>query len=95
MSETVSNLIYQVNRLILNPIIALLFAVALVVFIWGIVEFISHVNSEDGREKGKRHMVWGMVGLLIMVSVFGIMQIIVDTFDLRTPSNQNPVNLVK
>jgi uncharacterized membrane protein YjfL (UPF0719 family) len=73
----------------------LLFAVALMVFIWGIVQFISQTNNEEVRVKGKQHLVWGVVGLLIMVSVFGIMQIIVDTFDLRTPNNENPVQLVK
>lgn len=95
MFQSVHELLYRVNQYILNPIITLLFAVALVVFIWGIVQFISQTNNEEARAKGKQHLVWGIVGLLIMVSVFGIMQLIVDTFDLRTPENQNPVQMVR
>ena len=64
---------------IVNPLIYLLVAVAVVVFLWGVVEFLANAENPEGRENGKRHLVWGIVGLFIIFSVFGIMNLIQGT----------------
>jgi len=69
-------LINKVITGILNPLIGLMFAIAIAIFIWGIVEFIWNSGSEDKRTTGKQHIIWGLVGLLIMSAVAGIIQII-------------------
>ncbi len=72
----------KVNQFILNPLIILMFVVALLVFFWGLVEFIYKAGSEDGREVGKRNMMWGIAGMVIMVSVYGIIRLILQTFGI-------------
>jgi cbb3-type cytochrome oxidase subunit 3 len=64
---------------ILNPLIAFLFAVALAVFFYGLVRFI--LNTGNGKENadGKQHMIWGIVGLCIMISVYGILNVVCNT----------------
>lgn len=69
-------LINKITTGILNPLIGLLFVIAIAVFIWGIVEFIWNAGSEDKRTTGKQHIIWGLVGLLIMATVSGIIEII-------------------
>lgn len=64
---------------ILNPLILILFALAFVYFVYGVAAYIWNPDSEEAREKGKRSMLWGIVGMFIMVSVFGIMQLIIST----------------
>ena len=83
----VDSLVRSVNRTVLNPLIAFLFAVALVMFIWGIVEFTAGADNEEKRTNGRRHILWGLVGMIIMVSVFGIMQLIAGTVgsEVRIP----------
>ena len=75
---TLPELISRANTAIINPIIVLLFAVALIVFLWGIFEFISGHESEEKVSTGKRHMLWGIIGLAIMASAFGILNLIVS-----------------
>lgn len=70
-------------NVIVNPLIRLLFAVALVVFLWGVFEYIKDSDSSDGREKGKKHIIWGIIGLLIMVSAYSIINIALETFGLN------------
>jgi uncharacterized membrane protein YbhN (UPF0104 family) len=85
MTETqsaVANLLGKINAVILNPIIFLLFGVALLVFLFGIFQFIAHNDDESAREKGKSSMVWGLVGLFVMFSVFGIIQLILDSLGI-------------
>jgi hypothetical protein len=75
----------KVDQYIINPLIILGFTVAFLVFIWGLVEFIMHPDDDTGRDKGKRNIFYGIVGMLIMIGVFGIISIILDTFGL--PNN--------
>jgi len=72
---SVDQFILRLADVILNPLIRLMFAVALVVFLWGIIEYIKGAGSPESRAKGSQHIIWGLVGLFIMVSVFGIIQI--------------------
>jgi TRAP-type C4-dicarboxylate transport system permease small subunit len=69
---------------VVNPFLALLGAIALLVFIWGMFEFIRDSGSDTGREKGRQHMTYGVIGLFIMISAFGIINIIARTIQDKT-----------
>jgi hypothetical protein len=64
---------------IVNPIIQVAFAVALVIFIYGVFEFVRGADRPDVRTKGQQHIMYGLVGLFIMISVFTIIQILLNT----------------
>lgn len=64
---------------ILNPIVGVLSGVALVYFIWGVVQFVKSPDNETIRTTGKTHMLYGVIGLTIMVSVYGILNVICRT----------------
>lgn len=81
-ADGVDDFIHNVNRLILNPLIQLVFAVALIVFLYGMVEFLINQESEEKKTAGKRHMLWGVIGMTIMFSVWGILTIVLDTFNI-------------
>lgn len=70
--------ISNIKVMILNPIIGFMFAVAVVMFIYGIVEYIYGADNEDKRNTGKKHMIWGIVGIFVMLGVYGILNIISD-----------------
>jgi len=78
--ESISEFISTLTRVIVNPIIQLMFAAALAVFLWGVFEYVKDANAPDKRQQGLRHIIWGIVGLVIMVSVFGIINIATGTF---------------
>src|SRR3989344_2974168 len=65
---------------LVNPAIVVLFSFGLLVFVFGLVEFMLDLSKGSDTAKGKSHMLWGIVGMLIMVSVFGIIRLISDTF---------------
>ncbi len=73
-------LVNNVTRVIINPIIALLFAAGLVVFVWGLVEFLWGQSShgEHGADEGKQHMLWGIIGMFIMAVAFTMLSFIAD-----------------
>lgn len=72
----------KVMQIILVPIIALMMGVALLIFIWGAIEYIMNAADEKGRDTGRKHMFWGIIGLVVMVSALAIIQIAAATFGL-------------
>jgi len=79
---TVSDFIKILVDVIVNPLIRLSFAVALVVFLWGVFGYIKNADSPEDRKKGTQHIIWGLVGLFIMTSVFTILEIALNTFGI-------------
>ena len=70
----------KVNAIILFPLITLLTSIALLMFLWGAFEFVRGADSEDARNTGRRHMLYGIIGLLIMLSAYAIIKIAASTF---------------
>lgn len=75
----VPTLVQSINRVVINPIIFFLFALAMVYFLYGLVQYFLNPDNEEKRNASKQHMVWGVFGLFIMVAVFGIMNIILNS----------------
>lgn len=75
----IDKLMRSISRVILNPLILFLFALALAFFLYGVMQFILNGDNEEKRKSGKAHILWGIIGMVIMVSVFGIMQLILNT----------------
>ena len=67
-----------------NSIIPLIFSLSVVMFIWGVVQYVINSDEEAKKEKGKQFMIWGIIALAVMVSVWGLVQIVGDTFKIDT-----------
>jgi uncharacterized membrane protein YidH (DUF202 family) len=67
----------KVSALIINPLIILVFSIAFIVFIFGIVQFINSETADKTRDEGKKKIMWGLVGMTIMFSAYGIIHLIV------------------
>ena len=68
--------ISKVQDAILTPIITLLSLGAFLIFIWGIVEFIASADNEEKRSTGQQHMIWGIIGLVIIFGANAIVSLI-------------------
>ncbi|OHB10711.1 MAG: hypothetical protein A3G05_00980 [Candidatus Zambryskibacteria bacterium RIFCSPLOWO2_12_FULL_45_14] len=79
---TISDLLNKINQFILNPLILLAFAVALLVFFWGIFQFIASQTADTKREEGKRKIFWGLFGMFIMFSAYGLIRLVLGTFGI-------------
>ena len=76
----------NLNRLILNPLILLLFAVAFIYFIYSVIRFLSIDAGDKGtkRIEARNSILWALVGMLIMFSVYGIIRFVLATFGIST-----------
>src|ERR1035437_1124789 len=81
-SESLDTFLTNVDKLIVNPIIDLLFALAVVYFLWGIFQFILNQTNEEKKTAGKQHMLWGIIGIVVMMGVYAILHMIMQTFNI-------------
>jgi hypothetical protein len=77
-----SQFVDKLNDIILFPLIILLSAVAFLFFIYGCAVYIMNANNETAREEGKKHITYGIIGLIIMFSAYAILSIATSTFGL-------------
>ncbi len=79
-----TDLTKALSTYIVNPLLLLLFAVGLLVFIFGVVEFLFNLNVGGGGEgtnknNGKQHMLWGVFGMFVMASALAILNLLQGT----------------
>jgi len=82
-ADKLDKFIWNVDRLIINPIITLLFALAVVYFLYGLLEFLLNQENEERQTDGKSHMIWGVVGITIMMGVWGILNLVLNTIGVK------------
>ncbi len=90
--NTIEHFIGKFLEVIINPFITLLFAGAFLYFFWGLFQMMVELpNGGDGKAE-KNHMLWGIVDLTIMFTVWGIIGIITRTIGVESPETVIAVN---
>lgn len=79
---SIDTFVGKLNKYIFNPVIIFLVILAICYFLYGIYEYLAGGESGDARETGQRHIMWGLIGLFIMVSVFFILRVILGTIGI-------------
>jgi hypothetical protein len=83
-NPTFGKLIMYATCLLSKSIVPLLFGFAMVLFIWGVVQYVIGTDDEAKKKKGKMFMIWGIVALVVMTSVWGLVRILGNTFGVDT-----------
>ncbi len=79
--DSLTQLINKIQNQVLNPIINLLFALATVVFLWGVIQYVVGSQGDETKlKKGKQTMIWGIIGMTVMASAWGIVKILCQFF---------------
>ncbi len=68
-----------------KSVVPFLFALAVVMFAWGVIKyFIINPEDQEKRAQGKQFILWGVIALAVMVSVWGLVAVLGATFGLDT-----------
>lgn len=65
--------------LFVTTLVPIIIGLAVVVFFWGIVKFIGHAGDERAREEGKQLIIWGLIAIFVMVSLWAIVGFIQES----------------
>lgn len=67
---------------LLNFIIPVLVILGVVLFIISVLRYIFSSSDED-KATARKNMIWGIIGLFVMVSIWGLVNVLANTFDLN------------
>lgn len=73
------NVVNPIVNNIVYPIIQLLFGLAVLYFVYGVLQFVFYPEDSEARKTGKSTILWGSIGMFIMVSAWGIIYFISNT----------------
>ena len=74
---------------ILTPLVSLLLGIALVYFLWGVIQYIRKLGGTE-REEAKQRIWYGLLALFVMVSVWGLVWLLVNSFGLDNNALPTP-----
>lgn len=77
---------------LVSTALPIVIAIALLAFFWGLVKFIF--AGEEGKKEGKSLMIWGLVALFVMVSVWGLVRFIGNALGITATPNPDAVPTV-
>jgi hypothetical protein len=77
-----------------NTLVPLVFAIAFLVFIYGVFQyFILGAGDEGKRETGRAYMLYGIIGFVVMVSIWGIVNLLSEGLGFRDEELQEIPNV--
>lgn len=79
----VVTLMGHIGLQILNPLIEILFAAALIIFLFGVLNYVRGAGDDRARGDGTRQMLWGLVGMFVMMAAFAIVTLIQGTLGVN------------
>ncbi len=80
---TLGSLMLYVVGVINSALIPLIFTLATLVFFWGVVQYVINGDDAEKKSKGRDFMIWGIIGLSVMISVWGLVGIVTKTFGIK------------
>lgn len=82
--ENLTNLV-QYIAIVLNRIIPFIISLTLLMFIYGLMRLIL-ANGEHAKSEGKQIISFGIIALAVMVSVWGLVNLLIATAGLQGAS---------
>ncbi len=74
------HLVNYVICIIGSSVLPFIFGLAVLVFIYGVVQYMAGAEEEAKREQGRQFIIWGLIALFAMVSVWGLVRVLNNTF---------------
>lgn len=65
---------------LMDAVVPLLMALAMAAFVFGIIKYFLNPDNEEKRKEGKGYMFWGLISIFVMVSIWGLVGILSNTF---------------
>lgn len=83
--------IFGFIKRILDTALPLIIAAAVVYFVWGLFQLFL-AGDDEKKEKAKSTIIYGVIALFVMISIWGLVNILANTFNLDNTNRAQNVN---
>ena len=84
---TIQGILCKISE-ILNAIIPVLIALGIVYFVWGVITYVV-ASDDEAKSTGRDRIIYGIIGLAVILGVWGLVGILKNTFGLGNVQNIN------
>jgi hypothetical protein len=64
---------------VFSALVPILIGGAIIAFLFGVLRFVFNAGKEDKRAEGRNFMIYGLIGIVVMVSVWGLVRFVMNT----------------
>jgi hypothetical protein len=82
---TIQKIICTIGN-ILDTIIPIVMVLGVLYFVWGVVTYVIS-GDEEAKKAGRERMIFGIIGLVVIVAMWGLVGIVTQTFGLNGSAN--------
>lgn len=82
-----ATIISKIMNAIVLPVVEGFFIFTVLIFIWGVFGLMKSGDDPDKRKEGQKHILYGVIGIFIMISAYGIIQVIANTLGVTVPTS--------
>ena len=85
VAASAQGLIKGVNNIgdIISTLIPIAIALAILFFFWGLAKYILNQGDEEKKKEGRGIMIWGVIAIFIMVSIWGLVSVVGETLGIE------------
>jgi len=71
--------------------VRIIIGLGIIMFFWGVFKFVR-TDSETEKASGKQFILWGLIGIFVMVSIMGIVGVLQSSFNNSLNNTGNSIN---
>jgi len=71
---------------LLNAVIPVLIALGVIYFVWGVITYVIS-SDEEAKTSGRNRIIYGIIGLAVIIGLWGLVNILKNTFGLGNIEN--------
>lgn len=87
-----NNFFGGIDILLRSFLLPLLMALAVLIFVWNVLRyFIWSADDPTGRETARTYILYALVGLVLIVAVWGFVALIINIFGVGGVTNPPPL----
>jgi len=76
----VGGVLLKISEL-LNQVIPILITLAIIYFIWGVIQYVT-AKDEEKQAEARKTIVSGIIGIFVIVSIWGLVSLVGRTFGI-------------
>jgi len=84
-SGTLFGLLCKFGQLF-NAVVPVLIALGVLYFVWGVVTYVIS-SDEEAKKTGRNRIIYGIIGLAVIIGVWGLVNVLRNTFGLNNNTN--------
>jgi len=83
--QTIDNFITGTFATFLGNLVPIFITIGVLYFIWGVIMYVI-ADDEEAKSSGKNRMIWGLIGMFVIVSFWGLINVLQTTLGVQNDS---------